>query len=211
VLSVLVHCVWKRHGTPRPLLPEPGALIGHPLWLWKTRRPVAAGCGCCPSPEPGTSLASRRRLANLLNRTGRGHRILSRSQSIPPWLSALVTQVAREPQDVCGAATGVGWHLRTEIQSPFSRLLSRDKQLLFTPVFIFVGVLFLGRHTGPIDSFRSPMRLHVVSVLHRTRHPSGARHRDRLHQEQALPAPGSPSPSTSSGPYRVHVADRRRG
>ena len=90
------------------------------------------------------------------------------------------------------------------------RPTSRDKRPLFTPFFIFSERLFLSRHTDPVDAFRSPIRLHVVSVLHRTSHPSGSRHRDLLYKEKAIPAPGSPSPSKSSVPYRVHVAKRLR-
>jgi len=28
-------CVCERQGTPRPFIPEPSRLIGHPLWLIK--------------------------------------------------------------------------------------------------------------------------------------------------------------------------------
>jgi hypothetical protein len=37
VLSGLLACVVERDGTPRPCLPEPYPLIGHPLWLLESR------------------------------------------------------------------------------------------------------------------------------------------------------------------------------
>ena len=44
VLDAFPGCVLERQGTPRPLIPEPSRLIGHPLWLLQRRRwshPVA--------------------------------------------------------------------------------------------------------------------------------------------------------------------------
>src|SRR5512134_431257 len=41
----------------------------------------------------------------LLTRTGRGHRDVARSQKTDGWVSALVIDMASEPQYVCGAAT----------------------------------------------------------------------------------------------------------
>ena len=40
-----------------------------------------------------------------LTRTVRGHRYVSRSQKTEGWVSALVIDMASEPQEVCGAAT----------------------------------------------------------------------------------------------------------
>jgi hypothetical protein len=51
--AVFLDGVGERQGVPRPLIPEPAALIGQPLWLLNMRRPVAPGYVCCPSPEPG--------------------------------------------------------------------------------------------------------------------------------------------------------------
>ena len=59
VLEVLFDCVCEREGAPRPGIPEPCALIGHPLWLLHKRRPVAQGGVGCPSPEPGTHWPAR--------------------------------------------------------------------------------------------------------------------------------------------------------
>ncbi len=36
-LSVCCDCGVERHGVPRPCIPEPAALIGHPLWLLHRR------------------------------------------------------------------------------------------------------------------------------------------------------------------------------
>jgi hypothetical protein len=44
VLEAFPGCVLERPGTPRPFIPEPSRLIGHPLWLLQRRRwspPVA--------------------------------------------------------------------------------------------------------------------------------------------------------------------------
>jgi hypothetical protein len=41
---------------------------------------------------------------------------MSRPQRIPPWFSALATEVVTEPHDVFGAAT-LGGHLSRDIQS----------------------------------------------------------------------------------------------
>ena len=38
VREAFLGCVWERQGTPRPLIPEPWRLIGHPLWLLERRR-----------------------------------------------------------------------------------------------------------------------------------------------------------------------------
>lgn len=163
-------------------------------------------------PPPSLSLTgASRRSARLVQRTVRGDEIISRAQR------STATRLCN--YYACGDGPSrrvwcrhLGWHPKTEITSPFSRLLSRNKPPLFPPVFIFSECLALGRPTGPVDSFRSPIRLHVVSVLPRTSPPSGSRPRDLLPQEKAIPAPGSPSPSKSSGPYRVHGATRpRRG
>ena len=57
-LSVCVDCVCERQGVPRPCIPEPDALIGHPLWLLKRRRcspPVACAA---PPPSPARTGAS---------------------------------------------------------------------------------------------------------------------------------------------------------
>jgi hypothetical protein len=52
VLEVLRGCGPERQGTPRSHSPEPGALIGPPLWLLERRRWSPKACVCCPSPEP---------------------------------------------------------------------------------------------------------------------------------------------------------------
>jgi hypothetical protein len=54
MLEAFPGCVFERQGTPRPCIPEPSRLIGHPLWLLNKRRwshPVA-----CAAPPPSPAL-----------------------------------------------------------------------------------------------------------------------------------------------------------
>jgi transposase len=46
--------VCARQGTPRPFLPAPSRLLGHPALAPSKMALVASGGVCCPSPEPGT-------------------------------------------------------------------------------------------------------------------------------------------------------------
>jgi hypothetical protein len=50
--AVLVDGVVDRHGPPRLVIPEPSALIGHPLWLLQPWRSSPTEDVGCPSPAP---------------------------------------------------------------------------------------------------------------------------------------------------------------
>lgn len=50
-LDVGRDCVCARHGVPRPGIPEPGALMGHPLWLPPRRRWAHKLAWAAPPPS----------------------------------------------------------------------------------------------------------------------------------------------------------------
>jgi hypothetical protein len=81
--------------------------------------------------------------------------------------------------------------------SPFSRLLSRDTQLLCTLFFLLWGVYDCS--VGPTRVTTSAPSFACVGCrfsLHRTSHPSGSRLRGLLLRGEAHPAPGALRPST---------------
>jgi hypothetical protein len=45
-------CLLDRPGTPRPVLPEPSRVRGHPLWLLPRRRGSPPVAGAAPPPSP---------------------------------------------------------------------------------------------------------------------------------------------------------------
>ena len=53
-------CVGARQGTPRPCIPEPSRLLGHPLWLLKKRRWSPPVTGAAPPPSPARTGESPR-------------------------------------------------------------------------------------------------------------------------------------------------------
>jgi hypothetical protein len=98
------------------MLPEPLAVIGHPLWLHCRRRSSHQGDVCCPSPEP----APHWRTAPVQPRIGIGRdegtdKFLGR-RGQHCRLSALTIAMVSEPPYVCGAATRC-LHPRPEMKS----------------------------------------------------------------------------------------------
>jgi hypothetical protein len=94
---------------------------------------------CCPSPEPGTHWGTITVQPSFcIGRYEGTDTFLGRRETTWRRFARPMTMV-RAPQYVCGAAPS--WPRQyLEIMSPFSRLLSRDKRLLFTPFFIFRSV-----------------------------------------------------------------------
>jgi hypothetical protein len=129
VLSARFDRVFERQGTPRPWIPEPCALIGHPLWLLNVRRPVAQGSVCCPAPEPRTNgRVNTTQPALCIGRYAGTALVLGRRGS-HQWCSAIAMKVATEPPYVCGAATLVGTWARKSRQDtrPFATCAGTTK------------------------------------------------------------------------------------
>ena len=98
------------------MIPEPLAVMGHPLWLHCLRRSSHQGNVCCPSPEPepnGRTAPVQPRLC--IGRYEGTDRFLGR-RGQHCRLSALTVAVVSEPQYVCGAATCC-LHPRREMKS----------------------------------------------------------------------------------------------
>jgi len=112
----VLRCVFERYGVPRPFLPEPCPLIGHPLWLLHRRRESHSAGGCCPAPEPGTHWRGKDTQPALCIGRYEGTEVFLGRSGSPQRFSAIVTKMTTEPRDVCGAAIR-GWHLDTEIKS----------------------------------------------------------------------------------------------
>jgi hypothetical protein len=104
--------VCERQGTPRPVLPEPARLSGHPRWLLKNRRSSPPVAWAAPPPSPAlTGEATTLSQAYCGGRYEGTALVLGRKDS-PPRGSALVTHVRIAPPYVCGAATSVGTRRR---------------------------------------------------------------------------------------------------
>jgi hypothetical protein len=129
VLAALVACVCDRQGTPRPCLPEPCALSGHPLWLLNMRRPVAQGGVGCPSPAPGPHWRVKKTQPPRCRGRSEGTALSLGRRGEPQQCPALAMKVATAPQSVCGAAALVGTWARKSRQdtSPFAACAGTTK------------------------------------------------------------------------------------
>src|SRR5919198_1501137 len=104
-----LRCVFERPSVPRPFIPEPCPLMGHPLWLCARWRGSHQACVCCPSPEPDTHWRVQDAQPAFGIGRSEGTTFLLGRRGYPHGCSALGTKVTTEPQDVFGAATP-GWH-----------------------------------------------------------------------------------------------------
>ena len=115
--AVLLDGVCARPGGPRPVSPEPDALLGPPRWLVPRRRPVAPGDVCGPAPEPGTHwrLTTRSQPCAEDGMRGRSHVEVAEptpSGSLP------ASRMWRWHRNTCVVQPYVvGWDLRPESTS----------------------------------------------------------------------------------------------
>jgi hypothetical protein len=72
--------VVERHGGQRPFVPEPWRWMGPPRGRLHPRRGLASGGVGCPCPEPGPHGRGHDTPPGVVQRTGRGHDLVARSQ-----------------------------------------------------------------------------------------------------------------------------------